>query len=357
MLLIGASLASACGGSEARGSIPGPSVSVQITHASLLDDIDTGFPIEIGRVSVVDGGAGRSRLALSGRDADLFTLEGPSLQLRAGAFLDADARPHLELLVEVDDPGTAASPDGSEHIAIAVRPGSFSTRLLAFDFVNFAGRAGHEGLVPISTEPVVGKHLVEATVLGMVDSMRFLLTRMDGSTIDEFEPTTGLNELLGLRTDVAPEIQPSRRRPTHLFGRLTVPGEPFLVAVEATTSDGGYTRILHPHVYRPRSIEVLFEPFATVARPGERLEISVNVANAGSSDRFEVRVTDSGEIVEAFSPATLVLGPGQRGEIVISGSVPGDAAELDTSEIRCRVVGVEKGAEGSATHELLVVGA
>ena len=63
---------------------------------------------------------GTNTLSLSGADAALFEISGSELRLKAGASLDFETNPTLDVTVEVDDSTVGATPDDTAALAITI---------------------------------------------------------------------------------------------------------------------------------------------------------------------------------------------------------------------------------------------
>jgi VCBS repeat-containing protein len=97
-----------------------PSVSLGNVIASLGEDADTTSRIKVADIVVTDDGVGTNALALSGDDAGLFEIDGSELFVRAGAALDFETNPVLDVTVSVDDAAVPGSPDGSADLSLAL---------------------------------------------------------------------------------------------------------------------------------------------------------------------------------------------------------------------------------------------
>ena len=94
----------------------GPMVTVTGTVISLAEDTDVSSRIKVADIAVVDDGLGTNILGLSGGDAALFEIDGNELFLIAGAGLDFETNPALDVTVTVND-GTSTD---SDAITIAI---------------------------------------------------------------------------------------------------------------------------------------------------------------------------------------------------------------------------------------------
>ena len=101
-----------------------PSVALENLETTLAENADTTLAIRVATIAVTDDGLGVNGLSLTGADADLFEIfdNAGSLELRlvAGAALDFETNPSLDVTVEVDDDTVGASPDASAPFSVAV---------------------------------------------------------------------------------------------------------------------------------------------------------------------------------------------------------------------------------------------
>lgn len=97
-----------------------PTVSLTNVTTALPEDADTSRAIRVADIVITDDGRGENRLSLSGADAGMFEIVGDGLYLTAGASLDFETRPVLDVTVEVDDVAIGASPDDTAPLSIRI---------------------------------------------------------------------------------------------------------------------------------------------------------------------------------------------------------------------------------------------
>jgi len=95
-----------------------PSVALVNTTASLPENADTSGAIKVADITVTDDGLGTNILSLSGADAAMFQIVGSQLRLKAGAALDFETNPVLNVTVAVDDSSVGATPDDMASLTI-----------------------------------------------------------------------------------------------------------------------------------------------------------------------------------------------------------------------------------------------
>ena len=97
-----------------------PTVGLINATMTLPEDVDTSAAIKVADIVVTDDGRGENKLSLSGADAELFEIAGSELHLIAGASLDFETKPILDVTVEVDDVAIGATPDDTAPLSIAI---------------------------------------------------------------------------------------------------------------------------------------------------------------------------------------------------------------------------------------------
>ena len=97
-----------------------PTVGLINATTTLPEDVDTSAAIKVADIVVTDDGRGENKLSLSGADAELFEIVGTELHLIAGASLDFETQPTLDVTVEVDDVAIGATPDDTAPLSIAI---------------------------------------------------------------------------------------------------------------------------------------------------------------------------------------------------------------------------------------------
>ncbi|MDH3429505.1 MAG: MlaE family lipid ABC transporter permease subunit [Gammaproteobacteria bacterium] len=97
-----------------------PSVELINATTTLPEDADTSASNKVADIVIIDDGRGENKLSLSGADAELFEIVGTELHLVAGARLDFETKPVLDVTVEVDDVAIGATPDDIAPLSIAI---------------------------------------------------------------------------------------------------------------------------------------------------------------------------------------------------------------------------------------------
>jgi VCBS repeat-containing protein len=113
-----------------------PALDVTSVVTALAEDVDTASRIKVADATITDDAPGTNVLSLSGADAALFEIDGSEVFLRAGASLDFESSPALDLTVVLEDATVGSSPDDTQDLVIAVTdvnepPGIEVTTLIA----------------------------------------------------------------------------------------------------------------------------------------------------------------------------------------------------------------------------------
>lgn len=89
---------------------------------TISEDADTsfGYSVIFFQVDDEDNPPGSNQLSLSGADAALFEIVGNELRLVAGAALDRETNPTLDVTLEVDDAGIPGAPDAFVAVSVSV---------------------------------------------------------------------------------------------------------------------------------------------------------------------------------------------------------------------------------------------
>ena len=120
-------------------------VTLTPTLAAVAEDADTTATVKVADIAVADDASGTNTLSLSGADEDAFTIVGGTeLHLAAGATLDFETNPTLDVTVAVDDATVGAAPDASTSFSLDVADANDAPTLAGTveDAVVASGAAG-----------------------------------------------------------------------------------------------------------------------------------------------------------------------------------------------------------------------
>lgn len=96
------------------------SVALANMTVSLAEDASTAIRRKVADIVVTDDTVGSNGLTLAGDDAALLEIDGTELYLRAGAALDFESNPSLDVTVVLDDPTVGGTPDDTVDLALAL---------------------------------------------------------------------------------------------------------------------------------------------------------------------------------------------------------------------------------------------
>ncbi|GAA4451173.1 DUF4347 domain-containing protein [Novipirellula rosea] len=99
-----------------------PTITLTPVVTTIAEDTDTSSgSIKVADISITDDGTGTNDLSLSGDDAAMFEIVGGNeLHLKAGATLDFETNPSLDVTVRVDDTDLGATFEDSDSHAISI---------------------------------------------------------------------------------------------------------------------------------------------------------------------------------------------------------------------------------------------
>ena len=95
-------------------------MSLTNTTTTLAEDADTSSAVKVADIVITDDGLGTNDLSLTGTDAGMFEIVGSELYLSAGATLNFETNPTLDVTVAVDDTSVGATPDDTAALAITI---------------------------------------------------------------------------------------------------------------------------------------------------------------------------------------------------------------------------------------------
>jgi Ca2+-binding RTX toxin-like protein len=95
-------------------------VNFSNVRGSLAENTSTAAAIKVADIAVTDVDGGSNGLSLAGADAALFQIIGGDLWLRAGARLDFETNPVLDVTVRVNDAAVGGPVDAFKSLAIAI---------------------------------------------------------------------------------------------------------------------------------------------------------------------------------------------------------------------------------------------
>jgi VCBS repeat-containing protein len=97
-----------------------PTVALVNQTSRLSENTDTSARIKVADIVISDDATGTNALSLLGADAALFEIVGTELYLKAGASLDFETQPALNVIVAVNDATLPPAPNDTEAMSIGL---------------------------------------------------------------------------------------------------------------------------------------------------------------------------------------------------------------------------------------------
>jgi von Willebrand factor A domain-containing protein 7 len=215
---------------------------------------------------------------------------------------------------------TVNSPEPGEWRADITGTGKFWMEVQAqsdiyfvgVEFVEKAGRPGHEGLFRIQGQPVAGTSaMLQVSLSGRAtQSTEFYLVTEQGKTIEKLQ-------MRAVNSD---------RELLEFVGSVDLPGVPFRVAVSGRDSNGKQYQRFFSNLFHAESVVVSAKPEFEELSAGSTQQIAFTVRNIGVPRTFNITVTDSHRLVSEVEPKQLMLGAGESGAVLVHLTVPAGTA-------------------------------
>ncbi|EHK76925.1 outer membrane adhesin-like protein [Sinorhizobium meliloti CCNWSX0020] len=97
-----------------------PSLTLTQNLTRIAEDASTGTAQKVATLVIADDTQGTNLLSLSGADASLFEIRANVLWLKAGARLDFEANPFLDVTIGLDDSSIGAGLEATKTIRVSV---------------------------------------------------------------------------------------------------------------------------------------------------------------------------------------------------------------------------------------------
>jgi hypothetical protein len=183
--------------------------------------------------------------------------------------------------------------------------------ILSAEFVGLGGRVGHEGYFKIPGQPLAGRaQTLRATVSGALRSADFRLVSAVG---DPIQPA-------------AMKEEGSDPEDHEFFGTLTLPEQPFRLAVSGLDAEGlPYQRMFLPQ-FRATTVEIdpinKFEDLHV----GTSSMLRFLVHNFGEAGKFHLLAVNSRGVIIPADPADVEIAAGGSAEVKVEVTVPRETA-------------------------------
>lgn len=189
-------------------------------------------------------------------------------------------------------------------------------------FVEPGGRPGHEGLFPISGQPVLGKPAVlEAHVSGPIKTAAFALV----SNTDE-------------------QIKPLQMHTVHagtdereFVTNLELPISPFRIIVSGTDLNGySYQRFFNP-LFHPTTVVLVLIRGPEDVPAGTTAVFTYSVLNGGAAATFHVVAASSRSFATSVDPSDVTLSAAESAKLEVSVTVPSGIQPFTGSDLTVTV--------------------
>ncbi len=203
---------------------------------------------------------------------------------------------------------------GSGSFSVSVGVDS-PIQLHRFQFVKRAGRPGHEGLFPISGQPVLGEMQIGLAVLsGPAGAAALEVLAESGERLQTLHLVQG-------NPDAAAD---------EFVGEVSLPAHPFRIAASGLDPRGFPYQRVYPPLFHPQPVEVTFLQAIGEPAPGARATVDFVVRNAGPPAVFRIVAAGGSGVIRNSVPQDLSLNPGETATLHVPVAVPPGAAEGST---------------------------
>ena len=201
--------------------------------------------------------------------------------------------------------------------------GNSKIEIIQFDFVELKGRAGHQGLFPISGEPVKGSvQQVNITLMGSFQTATFHFTAEDGTTV-----------LQDLNLESVSQVIPGA-----FSGLVQLPNQPFRIAASGLDLDGNSYFEVSATIFQARTVEINFDTSISRVDIGTTT-LSGSITNHGPPENFNIEVQSTMNLVTRLEPGSLYLATGESGVFEADITVPEDMPEFTFLDVKVIATG------------------
>lgn len=192
--------------------------------------------------------------------------------------------------------------------ALVTATAATSSYLHKFEFVNMAGRTGHQGLFPIDGKPIAGKtQAIRAVIFGEINVSEFSFRRPDGVVISRFSMSD--NNAFGATSE-------------ELVGEVFPPSGPFLVYVSGTTPGGEDFQRVVPGQNIASNVEVRTASDLTSVPAGRTTAVAFSITNHGPPTTFALTAVDSRDFLTSTPTTPIKLAFDESRTLMVNVSPP-----------------------------------
>jgi von Willebrand factor A domain-containing protein 7 len=180
--------------------------------------------------------------------------------------------------------------------------------LLKAEFVEVGERIGHEGLFRIQGQPIAGRlaTLQVSFSAGQTRTAEVALVSARGDVLEKLHLKT---------TDPDREF-------LELTGDVTLPNEPFRIAVTGRDAKGMLYQRFNSPLFHAETVEVIPRLAFDEIAPGSAQTAQFELKNFGPARTFKVTVTDAHKFVAGVQPKELSVPANGTGNLKLQLSVP-----------------------------------
>jgi von Willebrand factor A domain-containing protein 7 len=180
--------------------------------------------------------------------------------------------------------------------------------LLKAEFVEVGERIGHEGLFRIQGQPIAGRlaTLQVSFSAGQTRTAEVALVSARGDVLEKLHLKT---------TDPDREF-------LELTGDVTLPNEPFRIAVTGRDAKGRLYQRFNSPLFHAETVEVIPRLAFDEIAPGSAETAQFELKNFGPARTFKVTVTDAHKFVAGVQPKELSVPANGTGNLKLQLSVP-----------------------------------
>lgn len=202
--------------------------------------------------------------------------------------------------------------------------------IVSADFVEYGGRAGHEGLLPIGGS-LVGSTtaLLQVRLTARPSAVVFRLVTPSGATI--------------ATTNLLPNAQIATIG-SDFLGATQVPSVAFQVAAQGTDRTGRSFDVKFPTVFQGNALQVKIDTTWRLVRSGATIDVVIHVTNG--STQQDVTTTVSADQSLEINPTNqvIVMAAGESRALTFQVTVPPSAENLSSIEMIASTSGQINGA-------------